>query len=272
MACCCMVIEQNLWAWSMDLKSNSFTLYITLSIILYKILFETALKNYAQDALVSKKLIQLNCDIPLENNLEAFKKPNLLTNKLKDFLLAYGFKSLVAKIFSQVVLPTNADLKQAEIPVSTVEQVTLVDMNQKLKSTKTRKIAIHDQEDKIFIYTSEGEYFALNNEEKASLFHQLIKLDFKIFLYDSKKIIKELNWDTSNTLNNMVDISLISFTLNTEGKRSLKDLANVYLSIELNESAQEQVQIIYELGEVVIEKLHQEGLEKIYYDIDLPML
>lgn len=232
---------------------------------------QTALKNYAKDALLSKKLIQLNCDIPLDNDLEAFKKPYLLTAKLKDFLLTYGFKSLVTKIFSEVKAE-NPELKQAVISTSNAQHVTLVDINQKMKSLKKRKISVAELEDKVFIYTEEGECLTLNIEEKNSLFQQLMSLDFKIFLFDSKKLLKELGWNTADCLRNLVDISLISFTLNTEGKRTLGDLVNKYLSIEFNDSAQEQVKSLYQLGELLIEKLYQEGLEKIYYDIDLPML
>jgi DNA polymerase-1 len=232
---------------------------------------QTALKNYAQDALLSKKLIQLDCDIKLDQSVESFLKPNLHTEKLKTFLLNYGFKSLVTKIFSEAKAAETVATKQVEIPISSAPVITLIDLSLKLKALKKRKISYFELQEKIYIYTEQDEYFIVNPEEKISLFHQLIKLEFKIFLFDSKSTIKELHLENKDTLVNFIDISLISFTLNTEGKRSLKDLASQHLSLEVSDAPEEQVKVLYQLGEMLIEKLHHEGLEKIYFNIDLPM-
>lgn len=230
---------------------------------------QTALKNYAQDARLSKSLIQLNCHIPLAEDVEKFKKPNLLNTNLKEFLLSYGFKSLVLKIFSEV--KTDVSESKEVLPVINAQDVTLIDINQKLKVLKEKKVAVCEFEDKIFVNFSNEECVVLNFEEKMSLFQQLLALDYKIILFDAKKIIKDLHWNSLSELKKIVDVSLISFTLNTEGKRLLNDLAKRYLSLDECVTPQEQVKALYRLGELLWERLHTEGLEKIYFNIDLPM-
>lgn len=235
---------------------------------------QTALKNYAKDAILSQQLIRLNEEVSLSLSVEFFKKPNLLNEKFKTFLLNYGFKTIAAKIFAQNsnALKSSDDAKPEKEIITSIATVTLIDLNSKIRSLKKKYVSILENEEKIFLHTSEGETYCLSLEEKASLYLQLQQLQYHFYLMDSKKVIKELNWNSFSLIENIIDIPLISFTLNTERKKTLKDLAQEYLSIDEAELMDEQVKLLYQLGELLTAKLIDAGLEKIYHEIDLPML
>lgn len=239
---------------------------------------QTSIKNYSVDALLSKKLIQLNHDIQINESVESYTKPKLQSEKLKSFLMNFGFKSLVAKIFAQPIATSMLQKSDENtVPVATNKEevaavdATLIDINQKLKSLKKKYLAVYETEEKLFIYTSDEDFFVLNIEEKKSFFNQLANQHFHIYVFDSKKFLKELDWQSFDLANTFIDVMLIAFTLNSEGKKTLDSLASHYLSIDDLESTHDKAKAIFQMGELLVEKIKQEGLEKIYHEIDLPM-
>ncbi len=231
---------------------------------------QTALKNYAKDALLSQQLIQLNESVSLSLSVEYFKKPNLLSAEFKNFLFQYGFKTLAAKIFAEnSVRPSSGNKLEKEI---TSTAVTLIDLNSKIRSLNKKYVAILENEESIFLHTSEGDTYCINIEEKRSLYNQLQQLQFHFYLLDSKKVIKDLDWNDLQLIVKIIDVPLISFTLNTEGKKTINDLAREYLSIDDADTLPEQVKLLFQLGELLTAKLADAGLEKIYHEIDLPLL
>ena len=127
---------------------------------------QSALKNYSQDALLSKKLIQLNTEVDIDVTIDSFKKPLLESSEFKDFLMQYGFKSMATKIFSQIsakafVSPSNGNTSKALT-------INLVDLSGKLKELKRKNVSVISSENGLYIYTSQEDIYYINEEEKKS--------------------------------------------------------------------------------------------------------
>lgn len=238
---------------------------------------QNALKNYSSDALLSRKLVTLKNDISLDINPDTMKSPNYINASLKNILVNLGFKSLLAKLYSENQKASVSDINQNSTLVSQtnneeIKTVTLIDINELLKRNKGSSASIFDEGFSLYLYLESEGIFEFSNDEKDSCVYQLLRLEYKLYVWDAKKYAKDIKNVSLEYFKNFFDIKLASFTLNTESANSLEIMCEKYLSSIDMSSSSAKVKSIYQIGKILDKNLEEEGLKVIFKTIDLPML
>lgn len=234
---------------------------------------QSALKNYSKDAILSKKLVSLKNDLPITVSIDAFKTPEYVNPTFKRLLESLGFKSLLAKLFSQTV---REDTKTAKEVFSGVEEktttVTLIQINEVLRKNKRSSVSVDYDEFGIYLYFEAEGAFQLSLDEKDSCIFQLLQYEYTLFVYDAKKYIRDNKRISWVDFKYFFDVNLASFTLNTESANTLESLSSKYLSIAELTSISLKLKSIFQIGKILEKQLIDEGLNVIFNTIDLPML
>jgi len=63
--------------------------------------------EFADQARLSRRLVELDCEVPLSNGLTSWTKPDLDPEKLRTFLETYEFRSILARLSDQLGIPPS---------------------------------------------------------------------------------------------------------------------------------------------------------------------
>ena len=70
--------------------------------------------EFADQARLSRRLVELDCEVALPNGLDSWKKPDLDPDKLRTFLETYEFRSILARVSDQLGLePPSQEAESA---------------------------------------------------------------------------------------------------------------------------------------------------------------
>lgn len=151
------------------------------------------LMTYSQDALDSKKLATIVCDVPLDYKWEEFNYKLVLDDKSYELLRDLEFKSIINK------LPKEDNIA----PKSQNLNITLWDANllrQFLVKAKDKESAMYSfMDDKLwgvaFCIDDEVGYIEIENEneELVSLLKQYMTSDYQKIVYDAKSLMHDMS-------------------------------------------------------------------------------
>jgi DNA polymerase-1 len=216
--------------------------------------------NNKEKIFFNRDLITLRNNIDIDENLintyKGYDQKNLIS-----VFQEFGFKSLIDRLS----LDIKPSLSKSLFSDQVLNNDSLFNKDQPTNNfTKINNFS--------FLFFDEGEIKAYNsNNEVLILDQKLIKdffyLDVEKYVFDLKNILKKIlkedfYFDKKIDLKKIYDLQLIFWLLNPDkGHYSLKEIISFssYLS---------PIQITQNL----ILKLKDLGLEKIYYDIELPLV
>ncbi|MCT4606661.1 MAG: DNA polymerase I [Marinisporobacter sp.] len=264
------------------------------------------LEEYASQAVLSKKLATIITDVPVEMSLEEFKMEEPDTEKLVNLFKRLEFRKLVHRVKPKGEEKEN---KKQQIKTNIVESIEEVKgIKEKIREDgelcfKIFSDAIDLRNDKIIgIHMLVGEEsFFINIKEKVELLQELKDVfeedDIKKYGHEIKKdrfVLKE----NDISLNNIYFDAGVALYLIEPTRKSyeISQLAYEYLDenilseedllgkgkkkIGFDELPIEKL-ITYGVGfcdtvrrikKIFIEKLKEYDLEKLYYEIELPLI
>ena len=194
------------------------------------------LEKDKENAFLSKKLLILKCDIPLEELEKSLKKNEENKELLKEFYKELEFFSLLKEIENGYKIDAK------------VEGISLLLLNGELN-------------------------FYNGSEMKKIFFEDLRNIKEKIVIYQSKEIFKLLLNKGIKLNINFEDLEVGAYLLNPEiGNYPLDDLFSFYLNQKLPESTEEKLKGMVLIWNKIERKLKEENLMQVYSEIEKPLI
>lgn len=227
-----------------------------------------------EDAFLSKKLVTIYKNVPLDFSLEDLKYEEVLSDELIDKYKELEFFSLVKKIDKH----DNTDTKTDVIIVEKIDDISIDKPSSfiiELDNTNYHFANILG----ISIYDGEKCYYA-----SSRLVEDIIKKYSSYFkiTYDLKKMLN-LSRRYNVTLSDIDDVMISSYLLNYNLKDDIAYLANQFdYDIEFLENVKNDNEkfinssvkrciFLYEINDKLKEKLNNEAMYHLYSDIELPL-
>ena len=242
---------------------------------------------------LSQKLVLLDKHVPVEKNLEIFKRQEISPQKLTQFLSKNNFQSLIKKMNSiQYNVPETLKVEEIQlIHASTIQKVqqTVENLKQKknfafyLKQDENGnllKISLANENEIYMIEVDnipQGDLFATGTTTKIN--RDILKL--LIPLFNDKNIIK-IGYDIKSCIHSLAgygvilekpfeDVMLMSYDLDgSKHAHDLKTLIDLYFLNEEQEG--KEAFFIGKMARKIKEKLITQNELEIYEDIDAPLI
>lgn len=249
-----------------------------------------ALQEHYDLAEMSKTLATICLDADLEYEIEEARIGNLFTSEAYEYFRKLQFKNLLAKF-------------EAEVPVNEVEKHFLeVTEREELrnvleKANEAEWIGISlekDEEHSLPLFADMGGYSAaaiafgdteiyrisagrgITMEMIYEAFSKLEKAGKKIALFDLKKLLKEMKVSRTACV---FDVHIAAYLLNPlKNSYGFEEIAEEYLHLSVSEKTKREdrtcyeAYAAYELAPVLQKRLKEEQMEKLYEEIELPLV
>ncbi|MDD6796395.1 MAG: DNA polymerase I [Clostridiaceae bacterium] len=244
------------------------------------------LENNEEQAIFSKKLATIIRDVPIEVNFDEIKSTESYDKeKVKKLLLKLQMKSLLSK-FGE-----DSDVENTNI---TIEKVTTIErMEEVFKEEGEISFIEYTVKDQSVYSKISISQLVIGRETqvKAIDFQEVIQEDgekaikvLKAFMedeskkkviHDAKELIKVLGKYDIEIKNLIFDTAIAAYIIDSsKGKYELNGLINDYLGENLNgENVETKIAaLIKPLYEELKARIEKEDMEKLYYDIELPLV
>ncbi len=290
-----------------------------------------AVKDGADSVLLSKKLVQLDLNVPMEFNIEKLKFNENLFEYAQDFLKEYELYSFVSNKKQDVLQETNfqktenKSVNQDKIVYKeTKNNVTITDTVEKARSLQEKllqekEIAINietsgtgviqdllvgvslcfGQDNNYYIPINHNDFILQQVQETdfVEIFKPIFEDDEKKFIGCNLKFIKHIFKAIGIDLKNIsFDVMIASYCINPAQQHTIENLAlkflnfyiktedeifskgtkkiktdNIAIDIMANYSCSKSVSV-YNLKNVLIQKLKQNDLENLFFNIEMPIV
>ncbi|OPJ63739.1 DNA polymerase I [Clostridium oryzae] len=251
------------------------------------------IKDNVETAIFSKKLATIVTDVPVEIDMEDIKsQENYNAEELRKLFYRLQFKSLLDK------LPEAAETAEAkeEVAFENIDNVAaLNNLSEKVKAAKglifvTPYISNSTAYSKmnidhiVFTLEKDGSYVVevsrLIEQDKAAaasfLRNVFLNKELKKVGYDMKNLytaLRKLNLDMESLI---FDVKIAAYLIDSsKGEYPLSELISNYIGIDASDDdVKDQVVENYymnKLYEILNSKLTEFEMEKLYYDLELPL-
>ena len=246
-----------------------------------------ALLNHADDAHLSKSLIEIKTDLNLSRSIDDLAFTFKAHHELLDFLKRLGLKSALRTIEELsygeslakqndegMSLPLQAGLPLVPTPSKRDFHFEKVEKGE-LPFSADISIEIMWEENlpkALGFYSSdEKSYFVEGQESCEEFLKKLIGTTKTLFIHDSKKLYR---WALDHKVIAQVsvrDTLLMHYLSDSSWTHELSELLTRYLG-ESPEHPAERAILIWELAEKLIQDLNEKNLEEVYTQIDRPLV
>lgn len=223
--------------------------------------FRELIKNSVEIAKISKKLAEINCNVPdVEFNAEEFKiVPNFaLVDK---FCTKYGLKVAQKKIHELFDRTENLFADDNRLSVGKISAEVDVD---KIFSAKSLSIAEN------VVKVENGEIFSVDEELLKKIFNEF---GGEIYVHDLKNFLKT-EPSALSPQPSTIDIEIAAYLIYPEmsdySVEKLLPLEFEGLQI-FDETLASKVTALEKLGKLYSAKIKELGMEKLYYEVEMPL-
>lgn len=256
------------------------------------------LMTYSQDAIDSKKLATIVCDVPLEYDWQDFNYKLILDDQSYELLRDLEFKSIINK------LPKEENTA----PRSKNLSITMWDaelLRQFLIKAKDRESAMYSFiDDKLwgiaFCIDEEIGYIEIENhdEELVSLVRQYMTSDYQKIVYDAKGLMHDMNKYNMFPENIVFDTLIATYLLYpTNSTYDVSEIEEIFLKetncqnlesilgkgkntknwSELDQKIRQtemasRAHIIYKASFVIKGLLEENEMHHLFYSIEMPLI
>jgi len=262
-----------------------------------------SVKQYADQALLSKQLATIALDAPLELNEDslAIKEPDYPA--LQDLFEKLEFRTFAKKYFTDLSVshPDIAMKYMTSNKVVSISESTPSKSTSKTKSVDESQISLFDipvetAEEKVDLQILEkipveGDvaiiidgpqvavatsadmvYSAKIGDIDLSLLKQLLENPTTIKLCFDLKSLKYILEDLDIYLSGEIfDIQLAHYLIDAEARHRLDFICNATLGYEPGDAATQAVSL-WSLYPLMLSQIHEAGLEKLLFDVELPLV
>lgn len=234
------------------------------------------LKNGKTSAYLSQYLSKIRTDVPINNNISDYKYSGFKKRELLSLFTKLEFNSLIEKLklsSDNISETKNIYLKATCSDISKLSQDYPVSLYY--------NISDFELEDGIrrTIFLRNGDTRLAVEYSNISDLYPLFKGCYKLYISDMKTLYSFLSSRSAELTESIFDISLAGYVINPgESKYDIPQLAMAYTSTsvpkELDEYDHAQIctELIYDIALVCIDKIDKDGLNYIYYDVELPLV
>lgn len=253
------------------------------------------LKEGEASALLSKKLILLNTEIPLNLHIEDFEVASPDTQKVTELVTRFEFKNLLAFLEErgeslQSVAPHATDLSQGELFAMPGEEIkpSFTDnskpLAELLKAGQSAKEVFLYAEDDYFVFAlSPDEYSVIITEsvsgaELEDLFKIIAERKILKLGHDIKFTLRVLGYGPGPEFINCFDTALAKYCIDPSGEFSLAGALAVNLGFMVGPSAEilEKMTLyagqIWRLKEKLEILLKEHNQESVFRDMEIPLM
>jgi DNA polymerase-1 len=227
----------------------------------------------------NKSLTFLKRDLPISLDDVPPFQPDW--ERLREILQELEMKKLIERLPTQ----ESSLFVREEVSPRKVKEVQSADDLGKILAKAPQEIALHIGEGKLHIATKEGDAFSLSLFRGKDLFGSMdneieplkpLLSDEKIpkIGHDLKSIMLLLAKEENASLKGMAfDTMLASYLLNPiRGGHRLEDIYRELFGEELSNNPSLQALKLFEIREKMEERLREEGLDRLFYEIEMPLL
>ncbi len=250
-----------------------------------------AFENHLEDALLSKKLIEIETKLDLEVNFEELEYRFTPSSELKEFLSSLGFKAAIKKLDNvayQDHVASENDQKGEFVRVNTLvfesESISFDEAMSLIK--EAREIAIYSSYNETFQTSTANFSFSLDGEKGFNLKDldqdQYIEMMHVLWGEKERTILgSDLKKDWRFLLHHNIDVSASCFDVSqahyivdVSTRHELEVLAEKYLDHQLNSDGEifsersEHACCIFKIAAELQAQLERLKLNHVYYDID----
>ncbi|MGC8881090.1 MAG: DNA polymerase I [Minisyncoccia bacterium] len=234
------------------------------------------LKENKEKAYLSRRLVLLNENVPIEIDLNeaSFKKP--LKEKIVPLFEEYGFKSLILKLFPE---EGEKQLDFKKVPIREISQNNLNELLEKISSEKKVGLMLDFKGEKVyerevfgmFFVFDKNSIFYLKKENFKEFFEKVINLKEKILITHNAKVLYQEVEELKDYL--FEDIKIKSWLLDPERRNyNLRETAAYYLKTNISFDKANEALVILPLNEVLENKLLALELNEVYEKIEKPLI
>lgn len=239
-------------------------------------------ENGREDAILSKRLGTIVCDVPIGFDMESFKKKDYDKVKLLEMFDRLEFKSLKVKFFKDEEIVE----KRPTIEVELKEIVDNDDIrNLRQEALKNASVGLvfcqNEDSNNLCIYVKGNivnlirlDSFKENEDLKALLEEDNIKK----YVYSLKEVVRAFRNKSLNVASGMFDVQIAGYIVDSSSQKySLIDLIDSYLDecveeLETNGNGDYARAIaVHKLGEVLEKKIQEISCSSLFYDVEMPL-
>ncbi len=251
------------------------------------------LTNHKEDAYLSKKLVQIKCDLKLEEDITKLKYEEIYNGaETLEFLERLNFKRLISKL--------NPEVSPRAKTKKTVSKETAVSEKENLESEskdnsvlENNIIFIKDQAEAFLskIKKNEKVYLSLQNtmlylsyknirfsyeDINFNFLEALVSKSIIIESFQAKEILKISMRKNIKIKATLTDLALLYFNVSPHRKNSLENLIKDFGAdnpeLKVKEAKDlNQVSLLSGISDKLINEIKNQDLEGIAYDIDLKL-
>ena len=227
-------------------------------------------REYAE---LSKKLVTIDRDAPIERDMEKYRYNGINEQELKTLFEKLEFFNLIKKLGLDSVKPEKNDESEA----STAESVEKADVEIKTsrvsaselcKHISNKLVAVSLGDSDISVYDGENLYMCELGDATALK----TALDSaKVITHDAKELYKRFSYLGVDYKGCYFDTMLGAYTLNsTRRDYSLEAVYLEYASTSLTADVNSAV-AAYSIYGIMMPKISAEGIEHLLFDIEMPL-
>ncbi|AIY84533.1 DNA polymerase I [Clostridium baratii] len=242
------------------------------------------LENYTEQAIFSKKLATIMTEVPIDNLLDGIRKKNEINKEgLKELLLNLRMQSSLAKFIGEE--------EKEEIVINKIE--SLEQLKDSLKDNKTYYIAYDIEESPLnskrkindIIFGGEGkaiefkfkEFYENEKEEVTKILKEFFEDENKKkVIHDGKSLIKILSMMGIEIKGFEFDTAISAYLIDSsKSEYALSSIIGTFIGNEVSkdyEGLLEGSTYLKKLYEILTNKIKEENMEELYYNIEHPLI
>ncbi len=204
-------------------------------------------KRYKDVALLSKELVKLKTEVPVEVKKEDFLIRKKNTERLVAIYKDLNFSSLLKDL-----------IKERRIKVSIIKDISSVITNDFSLLFLDKGVFVSDGENTGFI------------EKNSPIFREVMEIDKIKYVFNYKEILSK-NEEAKNIKGKIFDIKIAEWVLEPDKKIYELDDMMIYYTGSISKEPETRCAGIYRIGKIQQEKIDELSLSHIFYDIEIPL-
>ncbi|MGG7159648.1 DNA polymerase I [Clostridium baratii] len=240
------------------------------------------LETYTEQAIFSKKLATIMTEVPIDNLLDGIRKKNEINKEgLKELLLNLRMQSSLTKFIGEE--------EKEEIAINEIE--SLEQLKSLLKDNKTYYIAYDIEESPLnskrkinhIIFGDEGkatefkDFYESEKEEVTKILKEFFEDENKKkVIHDGKALIKILSMMGIQIKGFEFDTAISAYLIDSsKSEYALSSIIGTFIGNEISkdyEGLLEGSTYLKKLYEILTNKIKEENMEELYYNIEHPLI
>ncbi len=215
---------------------------------------KSKLLNGRDSAYLSKELAKIKTDVPVESSFEEYAYTGIIEDQLYELFVKLDFSALIQKF--------DLHKPEAKTPSenATTIQLDKISYKNTLEASANEFAVTITQDNKILLFDGESLYLSNSFDD--------LPTGTSIVCYDYKNIVKKSNREDISC---SFDVMLASYVLDaTMGNFSLENICTSN-NISFDNTDKSKVVAIYDLYKMLKPKISEENLDKLLYDIEIPL-